>query len=57
MQWHRQSAAEVLAALLRDVRATQTPLQLRLARLGRILAAAVVVICAIVFATGLLRGD
>jgi Ca2+-transporting ATPase len=46
-----------IAALLRDVRATQTPLQLRLARLGRILAAAVVVICAIVFATGLLRGE
>jgi Ca2+-transporting ATPase len=46
-----------IAALLRDVRATQTPLQLRLARLGRVLAAAVVVICAIVFATGLLRGE
>lgn len=46
-----------IAALLRDVRATQTPLQLRLARLGRILAGAVVVICAIVFATGVLRGE
>jgi Ca2+-transporting ATPase len=46
-----------IAALLRDVRAAQTPLQLRLARLGRILAAAVVVICAIVFATGVLRGE
>jgi Ca2+-transporting ATPase len=46
-----------IAALLRDVRAVQTPLQIRLARLGRIHAALVVVVCAIVFATGVLRGE
>jgi Ca2+-transporting ATPase len=46
-----------IAALLREVRAVQTPLQIRLARLGRILAALVVVVCAIVFATGVLRGE
>ena len=46
-----------IAALLRDVRAAQTPLQVRLARLGRNLAVLVVVICAIVFATGVLRGE
>jgi Ca2+-transporting ATPase len=46
-----------VAALLRDVRAVQTPLQRRLARLGRILAALVVVVSIIVFATGVLRGE
>jgi Ca2+-transporting ATPase len=46
-----------IAAMLRDVRAAQTPLQRRLGRLGRNLAALVVVICAIVFATGVLRGE
>ncbi len=46
-----------IAALLRDVRAVQTPLQLRLARLGRILAGLVIVVCAIVFTTGVLRGE
>ena len=46
-----------IAALLRDVRAAQTPLQQRLARLGRNLAVLVIVICAIVFATGVLRGE
>jgi Ca2+-transporting ATPase len=46
-----------IAALLRDVRATQTPLQVRLARLGRNLAVLVIVICAIVFGTGVLRGE
>jgi Ca2+-transporting ATPase len=46
-----------IAALLRGVRAVQTPLQLRLARLGRVLAALVVVVCAIVFTTGVLRGE
>jgi Ca2+-transporting ATPase len=46
-----------IAALLRDVRAVQTPLQIRLARLGRILAALVVIVCAIVFTTGVLRGE
>jgi Ca2+-transporting ATPase len=46
-----------IAALLRDVRAVQTPLQLRLARLGRLLAGLVIVVCAIVFTTGVLRGE
>jgi Ca2+-transporting ATPase len=46
-----------IAAMLRDVRAAQTPLQQRLGRLGRNLAALVIVICAIVFATGVLRGE
>jgi len=46
-----------IAALLRDVRAAQTPLQIRLARLGRNLAVLVIVACAIVFATGVLRGE
>ncbi len=46
-----------IAALLRDVRAVQTPLQLRLARLGRILAGLVIVVCMIVFMTGVLRGE
>jgi Ca2+-transporting ATPase len=46
-----------IAALLRDVRAVQTPLQIRLSRLGRVLAALVVVVCAIVFTTGVLRGE
>ncbi|HEY5559092.1 MAG TPA: cation-translocating P-type ATPase [Steroidobacteraceae bacterium] len=46
-----------IAALLRDVRAAQTPLQVRLGRLGRNLAVLVIVVCAIVFATGVLRGE
>jgi Ca2+-transporting ATPase len=46
-----------IASLLREVRVAQTPLQVRLARLGRQLALAVVVICAIVFTTGVLRGE
>jgi P-type Ca2+ transporter type 2C len=46
-----------IAALLRDVRAVQTPLQVRLSHLGRMLAALVVVVCAVVFATGVLRGE
>ncbi|MEX1993218.1 MAG: cation-translocating P-type ATPase [Steroidobacteraceae bacterium] len=46
-----------IAALLRGVRAALTPLQVRLARLGRNLAVLVIVICAIVFTTGVLRGE
>jgi Ca2+-transporting ATPase len=46
-----------IAAMLRDVRSAQTPLQQRLGRLGRNLAALVVVVCAIVFTTGVLRGE
>ncbi len=46
-----------IAALLHGVRAVQTPLQARLARLGRILAMLVIVVSGVVFATGVLRGE
>ena len=46
-----------IAALLRDVRAAQTPLQKRLGRLGRNLAVLAIVVCVIVLATGVLRGE
>jgi Ca2+-transporting ATPase len=45
-----------IAALLRQVEETRTPLQARLARLGRNLAVAVVVLCVVIFGAGLLRG-
>jgi Ca2+-transporting ATPase len=46
-----------IAALLSGQAATRTPLQIRLAAFGRRLALAVLVICAIVFAAGLFRGE
>jgi Ca2+-transporting ATPase len=46
-----------IAALLREVRAVQTPLQARLARLGRNLAVLVVAVCSVVLAAGILRGE
>ena len=46
-----------IARLLDEARATQTPLQRRLAAFGRRLALMVLLICAIVFSTGLLRGE
>ncbi|MGE5241784.1 MAG: cation-translocating P-type ATPase, partial [Bacteroidota bacterium] len=46
-----------IAALLRAEGEVKTPLQKRLARFGRILAIAVLAICAIMFAAGLLRGE
>jgi Ca2+-transporting ATPase len=46
-----------IARLLDEARATQTPLQRRLAAFGRRLALMVLLICAIVFVTGLLRGE
>lgn len=46
-----------IAALLRDEDEVKTPLQKRLARFGRLLAIAVLVICAIMFVTGILRGE
>jgi Ca2+-transporting ATPase len=46
-----------IAQLLQDASATQTPLQRRLASLGRSLAVVVLVICVVVFFTGLLRGE
>ena len=46
-----------IADMLGGVPETQTPLQKRLAAFGRQLAAAILVVCAIVFATGLWRGE
>jgi Ca2+-transporting ATPase len=46
-----------IAKLLEEARTTQTPLQRRLAVFGRQLAVLVLFICAIVFSTGLLRGE
>jgi Ca2+-transporting ATPase len=46
-----------IARLLTEARAMQTPLQRRLAAFGRRLAVVVLLICAIVFSTGLLRGE
>jgi len=46
-----------IAKLLVEARATQTPLQRRLAAFGRRLALLVLLICVIVFVTGLLRGE
>ena len=45
-----------IAELLEQGRRPATPLQLRLARFGRRLALLVLAVCAIVFATGLMRG-
>jgi len=46
-----------IAALLRTEEEVKTPLQKRLERFGRVLAIAVLAICAIMFAIGLLRGE
>jgi Ca2+-transporting ATPase len=46
-----------IAALLREAREVKTPLQRRLADLGRRLAVAVLVICAVTFGVGILRGE
>jgi Ca2+-transporting ATPase len=46
-----------IARLLSEARASQTPLQRRLANFGKRLAVVVLLICAIVFATGLMRGE
>ena len=46
-----------IASLLRAEGEVRTPLQKRLARFGSNLAVAVLVICAILFVTGLLRGE
>jgi Ca2+-transporting ATPase len=46
-----------IADLLRSEVRSKTPLQLRLARFGRHLALAILAICAIVFAAGLLQGQ
>ncbi|MDO8704611.1 MAG: cation-translocating P-type ATPase [Sulfuricaulis sp.] len=46
-----------IAALLRAEGEVKTPLQKRLTRFGRLLAIAVLAICAIMFVTGVLRGE
>jgi Ca2+-transporting ATPase len=46
-----------IAALLRAQTGVKTPLQVRLARFGRQLALAILAICAIIFAAGVLRGE
>lgn len=46
-----------IAALLHGERTTRTPLQQRLARFGRHLSLAVLAICAVIFAVGLLQGQ
>ncbi|MGH8508376.1 MAG: cation-translocating P-type ATPase [Gammaproteobacteria bacterium] len=46
-----------IAQLLHEEEEVKTPLQKRLARFGQRLAVAVLAICAIIFATGLLRGE
>ncbi len=46
-----------IARLVEQAGAGRTPLQERLARFGRRLALAVIVICAVIFATGLARGE
>ncbi len=51
-----RSALGRIAALL-DTGVQATPLQRRLARLGRVLAGVVVVLCAVVLALGLFRGE
>jgi len=47
----------LVGELLRSAEEGRTPLQKRLTRFGRNLAVAVLVICAILFVTGLLRGE
>jgi len=46
-----------IATLLREDGSDKTPLQKRLARFGQRLAVAVLAICALIFAAGLLRGE
>lgn len=46
-----------IAALLAREEESSSPLQLRLARFGQRLAMVVIAVCAVVFATGLLRGE
>ncbi len=45
-----------IAALVQEVRSEATPLQLRLARVGKFLVWAVLILCGVVFAAGILRG-
>ncbi|MFT8889565.1 MAG: cation-translocating P-type ATPase [Ethanoligenens sp.] len=46
-----------IAGMISDIKDEQTPLQKRLAELGKFIAIACLVICAVVTATGILRGE
>ena len=46
-----------IARLLAEAESSQTPLQLRLARFGQRLSLAIIGVCAVVFAAGMLRGE
>jgi Ca2+-transporting ATPase len=46
-----------IAGLLSHAGTSRTPLQLRLARFGRVLALAVLVLCALLFTAGVVRGE
>jgi Ca2+-transporting ATPase len=46
-----------IATLLRDEKESPSPLQERLSKLGRRLAGVVILVCAVIFAAGLLRGE
>jgi Ca2+-transporting ATPase len=46
-----------IATLLRDEKESPSPLQERLSKLGRRLAVVVLLVCAVIFAAGLLRGE
>jgi Ca2+-transporting ATPase len=51
------TALGAIAGLMQRHAAGQTPLQARLAALGRALAAAALVVCGVVFVTGVVRGE
>jgi len=46
-----------IAQLLHSAEETRTPLQIRLARFGKVLAIAVLALCAVIFTAGVLRGE
>ena len=46
-----------IAEMMQSEKKEQTPMQLELAKLGKLLGIAVIVVCIIVFLTGLLRGN
>ncbi len=46
-----------IAGMIQDIQEEQTPLQKRLSKLGKIIAAGCLIICAIVAAAGILRGE
>lgn len=52
-----QSEIGQIARLLSEQKPVQTPLQIRMARFGRRLALAILAICALIFITGLFKGE